>query len=171
MSNHVTFVIFCCWRNMFPLLDSHLYFVFYLSGLRARIDIVHRRGDLGASLNCFWQQALVAKRRCGRFWISNLSAPSKVFAVLLTLLPRRFMCLCSLYVLFPWLFLSKHEPIAFVFLILGVHYPSLASLCSQKVVESERGFLMSTVGSGSYLGWVKCCAINGEWWERHECFS
>ena len=35
---------------------------------------------------------------------------------------------------------------------VGVHYPSLASLCSQKVVESERGFLMSTVGSGSYLG-------------------
>uniref|UniRef100_A0A3B1IEA2 Solute carrier family 17 member 9b n=1 Tax=Astyanax mexicanus TaxID=7994 RepID=A0A3B1IEA2_ASTMX len=35
--------------------------------------------------------------------------------------------------------------------LLQVHYPSLASLCSQKVVESERGFLMSTVGSGSYL--------------------
>uniref|UniRef100_G3NDP6 Solute carrier family 17 member 9 n=1 Tax=Gasterosteus aculeatus aculeatus TaxID=481459 RepID=G3NDP6_GASAC len=34
----------------------------------------------------------------------------------------------------------------------GVHYPSLASLCSQKVVESDRGFLMSTVASGSYLG-------------------
>uniref|UniRef100_A0A3Q2Q893 Solute carrier family 17 member 9b n=1 Tax=Fundulus heteroclitus TaxID=8078 RepID=A0A3Q2Q893_FUNHE len=39
-----------------------------------------------------------------------------------------------------------------VLFFLGVHYPSLASLCSQKVVESERGFLMSTVGSGSYLG-------------------
>ncbi|XP_006639658.2 voltage-gated purine nucleotide uniporter SLC17A9 [Lepisosteus oculatus] len=37
-------------------------------------------------------------------------------------------------------------------LLQGVHYPSLASLCSQKVTESERGFLMSTVGSGSYLG-------------------
>ncbi|TSM04904.1 Solute carrier family 17 member 9 [Bagarius yarrelli] len=37
-------------------------------------------------------------------------------------------------------------------LLQGVHYPSLASLCSQKVLESERGFLMSTVGSGSYLG-------------------
>ncbi|CAG11274.1 unnamed protein product, partial [Tetraodon nigroviridis] len=37
-------------------------------------------------------------------------------------------------------------------LLQGVHYPSLASLCSQKVVESERGFLMSTVSSGSYLG-------------------
>lgn len=53
----------------------------------------------------------------------------------------------------------------FVFLILGVHYPSLASLCSQKVVESERGFLMSTVGSGSYLGWVKHCVMNRELWE------
>ncbi|XP_066558477.1 voltage-gated purine nucleotide uniporter SLC17A9 [Amia ocellicauda] len=37
-------------------------------------------------------------------------------------------------------------------LLQGVHYPSLASLCSQKVPEGERGFLMSTVGSGSYLG-------------------
>ncbi|CDQ94859.1 unnamed protein product [Oncorhynchus mykiss] len=37
-------------------------------------------------------------------------------------------------------------------LLQGVHYPSLVSLCSQKVVESERGFLMSTVSSGSYLG-------------------
>ncbi|XP_068604702.1 solute carrier family 17 member 9b [Brachionichthys hirsutus] len=37
-------------------------------------------------------------------------------------------------------------------LLQGVHYPSLASLCSQKVVESERGFLLSTVGSGSYMG-------------------
>lgn len=34
----------------------------------------------------------------------------------------------------------------------GVYYPSLASLCSQRVVEGERGFLMSTMGSGSYLG-------------------
>lgn len=37
-------------------------------------------------------------------------------------------------------------------LLQGVHYPSLTSLCSQKVVEGERGFLMSTVSSGSYLG-------------------
>lgn len=34
----------------------------------------------------------------------------------------------------------------------GVHYPSLASLCSQRVDEGERGFLMSTMGSGSYMG-------------------
>lgn len=44
-------------------------------------------------------------------------------------------------------------------LLQGVHYPSLASLCSQKVVESERGFLMSTVGSGSYLGTLVIGAV------------
>ncbi|XP_029574878.1 solute carrier family 17 member 9 isoform X3 [Salmo trutta] len=37
-------------------------------------------------------------------------------------------------------------------LLQGVHYPSLASLCSQRVDEGERGFLMSTMGSGSYMG-------------------
>ncbi|KAK2897308.1 hypothetical protein Q8A73_013688 [Channa argus] len=34
----------------------------------------------------------------------------------------------------------------------GVFYPSLASLCSQRVVEGERGFLMSTMNSGTHLG-------------------
>ncbi|XP_037539751.1 solute carrier family 17 member 9-like [Nematolebias whitei] len=34
----------------------------------------------------------------------------------------------------------------------GVFFPSLASLCSQRVVEGERGFLMSTMHSGSHLG-------------------
>ncbi|KAG7520883.1 solute carrier family 17 member 9-like [Solea senegalensis] len=34
----------------------------------------------------------------------------------------------------------------------GVFFPSLASLCSQRVVEGERGFLMSTMHSGCYLG-------------------
>ncbi|XP_078111740.1 voltage-gated purine nucleotide uniporter SLC17A9-like isoform X2 [Sander vitreus] len=34
----------------------------------------------------------------------------------------------------------------------GVFFPSLASLCSQRVVEGERGFLMSTMNSGSHLG-------------------
>ncbi|XP_068589188.1 voltage-gated purine nucleotide uniporter SLC17A9-like [Cebidichthys violaceus] len=34
----------------------------------------------------------------------------------------------------------------------GVFFPSLASLCSQRVVEEERGFLMSTMNSGSNLG-------------------
>ncbi|XP_062283124.1 voltage-gated purine nucleotide uniporter SLC17A9-like [Scomber scombrus] len=37
-------------------------------------------------------------------------------------------------------------------LLQGVFFPSLASLCSQRVVEGERGFLMSTMHSGSYLG-------------------
>ncbi|XP_070696252.1 voltage-gated purine nucleotide uniporter SLC17A9-like [Pempheris klunzingeri] len=37
-------------------------------------------------------------------------------------------------------------------LLQGVYFPSLASLCSQRVVEGERGFLMSTMHSGSYLG-------------------
>uniref|UniRef100_A0A3Q3BZ92 Solute carrier family 17 member 9a n=1 Tax=Haplochromis burtoni TaxID=8153 RepID=A0A3Q3BZ92_HAPBU len=34
----------------------------------------------------------------------------------------------------------------------GVFFPSLASLCSQRVVEGERGFLMSTLQSGTHLG-------------------
>ncbi|XP_059189681.1 voltage-gated purine nucleotide uniporter SLC17A9-like [Centropristis striata] len=34
----------------------------------------------------------------------------------------------------------------------GVFFPSLASLCSQRVVEGERGFLMSTMNSGTHLG-------------------
>ncbi|KAF1390139.1 hypothetical protein PFLUV_G00055010 [Perca fluviatilis] len=37
-------------------------------------------------------------------------------------------------------------------LMQGVFFPSLASLCSQRVVEGERGFLMSTMNSGSHLG-------------------
>ncbi|XP_067384300.1 voltage-gated purine nucleotide uniporter SLC17A9-like isoform X2 [Channa argus] len=37
-------------------------------------------------------------------------------------------------------------------LLQGVFYPSLASLCSQRVVEGERGFLMSTMNSGTHLG-------------------
>ncbi|XP_071756298.1 voltage-gated purine nucleotide uniporter SLC17A9-like [Centroberyx gerrardi] len=37
-------------------------------------------------------------------------------------------------------------------LLQGAHYPSLASLCSQRVVEGERGFLMSIMHSGCYLG-------------------
>ncbi|XP_049921773.1 solute carrier family 17 member 9-like [Epinephelus moara] len=34
----------------------------------------------------------------------------------------------------------------------GVFFPSLASICSQRVVEGERGFLMSAMASGSHLG-------------------
>ncbi|XP_062247169.1 voltage-gated purine nucleotide uniporter SLC17A9-like [Platichthys flesus] len=37
-------------------------------------------------------------------------------------------------------------------LLQGVFFPSLASICSQRVVEADRGFLMSTMHSGSYLG-------------------
>uniref|UniRef100_A0A3P8X1X9 Solute carrier family 17 member 9 n=1 Tax=Cynoglossus semilaevis TaxID=244447 RepID=A0A3P8X1X9_CYNSE len=34
----------------------------------------------------------------------------------------------------------------------GVFFPSLASICSQRVLEGERGFLMSTMHSGCYMG-------------------
>lgn len=37
-------------------------------------------------------------------------------------------------------------------LLQGVFFPSLASLCSYRVVKEERGFLMSTLSSGTYLG-------------------
>ncbi|KAF7210210.1 voltage-gated purine nucleotide uniporter SLC17A9 [Nothobranchius furzeri] len=37
-------------------------------------------------------------------------------------------------------------------LLQGVFFPSLASLCSQRVEEGERGFLMSTMHSGTHLG-------------------
>ncbi|XP_034552255.1 solute carrier family 17 member 9-like [Notolabrus celidotus] len=37
-------------------------------------------------------------------------------------------------------------------LLQGVFFPSLASLCSQRVVEGERGFLMSIMNSGGYTG-------------------
>lgn len=37
-------------------------------------------------------------------------------------------------------------------LLQGVFYPSLASLCSYRVVKAERGFLMSILNSGTYLG-------------------
>uniref|UniRef100_A0A8B9LFD4 Voltage-gated purine nucleotide uniporter SLC17A9 n=1 Tax=Astyanax mexicanus TaxID=7994 RepID=A0A8B9LFD4_ASTMX len=34
----------------------------------------------------------------------------------------------------------------------GVHYPSLTSVCAQRVAEGERGFLNSMLGCGCYLG-------------------
>ncbi|CAL8275579.1 unnamed protein product [Boreogadus saida] len=37
-------------------------------------------------------------------------------------------------------------------LLQGVFYPSVSSLCSQRVVEEERPFLISLAGSGCYLG-------------------
>ncbi|KAJ0036957.1 hypothetical protein NQD34_005634 [Periophthalmus magnuspinnatus] len=39
-------------------------------------------------------------------------------------------------------------------LLQGVFFPSLASLCSHRVVKAERGFLMSILHSGTYLGYV-----------------
>ncbi|XP_061591252.1 voltage-gated purine nucleotide uniporter SLC17A9-like isoform X2 [Cololabis saira] len=37
-------------------------------------------------------------------------------------------------------------------LLQGVFFPSLASLCSQRVTEGDRGFLMSAMQSGSHFG-------------------
>lgn len=115
---------------------------------------------------------------CGNRFLRVLyfSAPAKVFAISFTALRCVF---CSVWwgckenkqppplliVYSSCICFSKHLLIMFCVLTLGVHYPSLASLCSQKVVESERGFLMSTVSSGSYLGWVSW----KDWWQRDEC--
>uniref|UniRef100_A0A4W5KPJ9 Solute carrier family 17 member 9a n=1 Tax=Hucho hucho TaxID=62062 RepID=A0A4W5KPJ9_9TELE len=52
-------------------------------------------------------------------------------------------------------------------LLQGVHYPSLASLCSQHVVEGERGFLMSTMGSGSYMGTLMVGGLGSVMLERY----
>ncbi|XP_067250887.1 voltage-gated purine nucleotide uniporter SLC17A9 [Chanodichthys erythropterus] len=38
--------------------------------------------------------------------------------------------------------------------IQGVHYPSLVSVCAQRVMEGERGFAMSTLACGCYLGMI-----------------
>lgn len=37
-------------------------------------------------------------------------------------------------------------------LVLGVYFPALTSLLSQRVQESERAFTYSTVGAGSQFG-------------------
>lgn len=34
----------------------------------------------------------------------------------------------------------------------GVHYPSMSSLLSQKIPESERGFSFATITAGSHFG-------------------
>ncbi|XP_066500698.1 voltage-gated purine nucleotide uniporter SLC17A9 [Hoplias malabaricus] len=52
----------------------------------------------------------------------------------------------------------------------GVHYPSLASICAQRVTEGERGFLMSTLSCGCYLGMLLVGGVGSlmlEWygWE------
>ncbi|CAL8367211.1 unnamed protein product [Lota lota] len=56
-------------------------------------------------------------------------------------------------------------------LLQGVFYPSVASLCSQRVVEAERSFLISIAGSGCYLGTLLMGGVGSlllEWygWER-----
>ncbi|XP_017264914.1 solute carrier family 17 member 9 [Kryptolebias marmoratus] len=49
----------------------------------------------------------------------------------------------------------------------GVFFPSLASLCSQRVVEGERGFLMSTMHSGSHLGTLLAGGMGSLILDRH----
>ncbi|KAK7877907.1 hypothetical protein WMY93_031436 [Mugilogobius chulae] len=47
-------------------------------------------------------------------------------------------------------------------LLQGVFFPSLASLCSYRVVKAERGFLMSILHSGTYLGTLVAGGL-GSW--------
>ncbi|KAJ8016813.1 hypothetical protein DPEC_G00011250 [Dallia pectoralis] len=55
----------------------------------------------------------------------------------------------------------------FMGLLQGVHYPSLASLCSQRVADGEKGFLMSTIGSGSYMGTLMLGGLGSELLEHY----
>lgn len=55
-------------------------------------------------------------------------------------------------------------------LLQGVFFPSLASLCSQRVAEGERGFVMSIMQSGSHLGtllagWMGSLMLDWLGWE------
>ncbi|TNN73285.1 Solute carrier family 17 member 9 [Liparis tanakae] len=52
-------------------------------------------------------------------------------------------------------------------LLQGVFYPSLASLCSQRVLEAERGFLMSTINGGSNLGILLAGAMGSLMLDRY----
>ncbi|XP_056279135.1 solute carrier family 17 member 9-like isoform X3 [Pseudoliparis swirei] len=52
-------------------------------------------------------------------------------------------------------------------LLQGVFYPSLASLCSQRVLEAERGFLMSTINCGSNLGILLAGAMGSLMLDRY----
>ncbi|XP_028308838.1 solute carrier family 17 member 9-like [Gouania willdenowi] len=52
-------------------------------------------------------------------------------------------------------------------LFQGVFFPSLASLCSQRVTENERGFMMSTLHSGVTLGTLLAGAIGSLLLERY----
>lgn len=58
-------------------------------------------------------------------------------------------------------------------LFQGVHYPSLASLCSQRVAEGDRGFLMSTLSTGCYLGTLMAGGLGSlmlEWYGWQSVF-
>uniref|UniRef100_A0A3B4XY24 Solute carrier family 17 member 9 n=1 Tax=Seriola lalandi dorsalis TaxID=1841481 RepID=A0A3B4XY24_SERLL len=52
-------------------------------------------------------------------------------------------------------------------LLQGVFFPSLASLCSQRVVDGERGFLMSAMHSGSHLGTLLAGAMGSVMLDRY----
>uniref|UniRef100_A0AAR2J1I6 Major facilitator superfamily (MFS) profile domain-containing protein n=1 Tax=Pygocentrus nattereri TaxID=42514 RepID=A0AAR2J1I6_PYGNA len=55
----------------------------------------------------------------------------------------------------------------------GVHYPSLTSVCAQRVVEGERGFMMSTLSCGCYLGMLMVGGVGSvmlEWYGWQSVF-
>ncbi|KAL6458856.1 hypothetical protein MHYP_G00323280 [Metynnis hypsauchen] len=55
----------------------------------------------------------------------------------------------------------------------GVHYPSLTSVCAQRVVEGERGFMTSTLGCGCYLGMLMVGGVGSvmlEWYGWQSVF-
>ncbi|XP_060787935.1 voltage-gated purine nucleotide uniporter SLC17A9 [Neoarius graeffei] len=55
----------------------------------------------------------------------------------------------------------------------GVHYPSLNSIYAQRVAEGERGFLISTLGCGSYLGVLMVGGLGSvmlEWYSWESVF-
>ncbi|XP_056130879.1 solute carrier family 17 member 9-like [Lampris incognitus] len=58
-------------------------------------------------------------------------------------------------------------------LLQGVYYPSLASLCSQRVAEGGRGFMMGTMSSGCYLGTLLVGGLGSlmlEWYDWESVF-
>ncbi|KAM9785544.1 voltage-gated purine nucleotide uniporter SLC17A9-like [Neosynchiropus ocellatus] len=52
-------------------------------------------------------------------------------------------------------------------LLQGVFFPSLASLCSQRVLEAERACLMSAIQSGTYLGTLLAGGLGAALLERY----
>lgn len=148
----------------YNIIIIHCLYDIFISGLRTQLNVIHRCGDVGTSL---WRVLLFLNHN----QFSTCKSICHVIHITQKIyhFPHKFICYfvwwdgkkippsLILFGISSWMF----SLIVFSALILGVHYPSLASLCSQKVVESERGFLMSTVGSGSYLGWVKCYVTTG----------